>query len=659
MNIKASTMLHIQKKSSSEADSCQPVSAEWFETAQDPIFVIDPSGMILEVNITFAEQFGMQCHECIGCNIYDLLSSFGMQEIAAHRRLMAENVLRSGIGASFEEVQDKKHVKLTIYPVRSSESGIIKLLVLVQDMTPSHEFEKKFRDIQFQWEFTLQKCHVGVWIFDTQSNTVLHTLEHDRFFGYDEPVMDWGFQRFLTHVIPEDQAMVDKLFSKMLAELDEWAIEYRIRRIDGEIRWLREAGVVERDDKGKALRVLSISSDITRVKDAEIAREEMEGQLRQSQKLEMVGQLAGGVAHDFNNMLMVILGHTEILLDQVDENHPFFDNLERIKQSVSRSSDMVRHMLAFARKQILTPKVIDIDKELDSIRPILGQMIRENIKIQWLLENRQSRVRIDPSQLLQIVTNLFINSRDSITADGTITISTETVHIKQSGCVSKNQYLNSGDFIRLSVSDTGCGIDKLTLPHIFEPFFTSKGTGKGTGLGLSTVYGIVKQNGGYIDCESEPEQGTTLTIYFPRHEESDTKEDDLEPELPAISEQATILVVEDEPDILKIIKKELELRDFNVRTARDAEEAVSIAGIYGNEISLLISDIILPNMNGIQLGQQLMEHNPDLKLLFMSGFTPDEIIYYGKRDERMSFIAKPFAIKDLVKIVDKMLSPAL
>ncbi len=615
---------------------------------------MDTSGTILEVNATFTQQFGMQS---VGVNLYDMLSSFGMPEIAAHGMLMADVVIRSGKGVSFEDVQDKKNLRHTIYPIRSSEGDNMKLLVLVQDITPSQEFQKKYRDIQFQWEFVLQKCHVGVWIFDPQSGTVQHTIEHDRHFGYDEPVLDWGYERFITHVIPEDQAMVNNVFNKMLAELDEWNIEYRIRRIDNEIRWLREAGVVERDDKNKAVRVLSVSTDITAFKNAEIAQEEMQGQLRQSQKMEMVGQLAGGIAHDFNNILTVILGHTEMLLDQVDQSHPFFYNLESIKKSAKRSSDMVRHLLAFARKQKLTPDVIDMDKELNGIRSMLHQVIRENVQIQWHLENRQSHVRIDPSQLIQIITNLCINSRDAITANGTITIVTETVHITQSACIARLQYLNPGDFIKLSVSDTGCGIDKQTLPHIFEPFFTSKGIGKGTGLGLSTVYGIVKQNGGYIDCVSAVGEGTTFTLYFPRYEESNNKEHDSAPELSIKSENTAILVVEDEPDILKIIKNVLELQDFSVRTAKDAEEAISIAKICGNEISLLISDIILPKMNGIQLSQQLLEHNPDLKLLFMSGFTSDEITHYDKLDEGVNFIAKPFSIKDFVRIVHKVLSP--
>lgn len=628
----------------------QPTLAEWVVSAQDPIFMMDSSGTVLEVNASFSERFGMQNHECIGINVYDLLSSFGMQGMAAYRKLMDEAVLCLGKVLSFEDVQYEKIWRHTVYPIRPSESGNIKFLVLLQDITASKANDKKYRDIQFQLEFTLQKCHLGGWVYYPQSNTVHHTLEHVRLFGYDELVKDWGYELFLNHVIPEDQAMVDGIFKKMIADLDDWSTEYRIRRKDGEIRWLREVGGVERDDQGNALRVISVSCDITRVKEAEKAREEIEAQLRQSQKMDMVGQLASGIAHDFNNVLAAILGHTEFLMNQVDDSHPFFNSLESIKQSVNRSADMVRHMLAFARKQTLTPQVIDLDKELTCMRPMLRKVIRENIQIQLHLENRQSMLQLDPSQLLQIITNLCVNSRDAIHDNGTITISTETVHVKQSARTAGHPYMNSSDYITLSVSDTGCGIDKKVLPHIFEPFFTSKGIGQGTGLGLSTVYGIVKQSGGYISCESEPGQGTTLTIYFPRHKETSNKEVASEPELPENSEKTTILLVEDEPDILKIIKKSLELRGFNVLTARDAEDAISIANIPGNEISLLISDIILPQMNGIKLSQKLLEDNPDLEMLFMSGFTPDEF------DDGVSFIAKPFAMKDLLKIVNKVLS---
>ncbi|HWR00776.1 MAG TPA: ATP-binding protein [Chlorobaculum sp.] len=647
-----------KKQLSSDASPLNKPLVDYINVAVDPICIIDPSGKILDVNSSFAETYGKKGFGCQGANIYELLESMELHELAVNLGSMAEEVVRTGKGLSFEDVRDTKHMMHSVSLVDSCNTDVIKLVVHIQDITHIRATEKDNRNTRLLWELAFDKCNIGGWIVNLQNYSVFHTLEYDHLFGYEEPVADWGLKFLMDHIVLEDRAIIEKVLRETKMGLNEWNIEYRIRRKDGEIRWLWDLGEVKRDDNGTAVRLLIVTSDITARKLAEIEREQLQSQLQHAQKMELLGQLAGGIAHDFNNVLASIIGQAELLLRQSDENHSSFERIESIIKSAEHSAGIVRQLLGFSRKQMVQSKIIQLDDALDDFRPMFMTVISENVQLQWNLDAKGAFVKIDPSQLVQIITNLCINSRDAIIGTGTITISTDGIHIIKSDCDTGHPCRTAGDYVRISVSDTGCGMEKHLLPHIFEPFFTTKGVGKGSGLGLSMVYGIVKQNNGYIDCQTEQGKGTVFYVFLPRHDAAEDEKESSNVVQTDHLNKKTILVVEDESCILEIISTILEEEGYTVLTANNAENAISIANKLKSQIDLLISDILLPNMNGIQLSHFLMSSNPNLKVLFMSGYSSEVIGKNGVNGEEIGFISKPFTINEFLKVFDATLYPA-
>jgi signal transduction histidine kinase len=377
-------------------------------------------------------------------------------------------------------------------------------------------------------------------------------------------------------------------------------------------------------------------------------------QLMQAQKLESVGRLAGGVAHDFNNMLGVILGHTELALGQVDPAQPLHGDLEEIQQAAQRSTGLTRQLLAFARKQTIAPKVLDLNESITGMLKMLQRLIGEDIDLRWRPEAGLWPVRVDPSQLDQILANLCVNARDAITDVGKVTIETANGVFDAAYSAARAGFV-PGEYVRIAVSDDGCGMDEETLAHIFEPFFTTKSVGTGTGLGLATVYGIVKQNGGFIYVYSEPGQGTTFTIYLPRHAgKAEAARTDGVAE-PLARGHETILLVEDERAILEMTKEMLERQGYVVLAAGTPGAAIRLAKAYPGEIHLLMTDVVMPEMNGGDLATNLLALQPHLKRLFMSGYTSDVIAHRGVLHEGVQFIEKPFSMKGLAAKVREAL----
>ncbi|MCD4702043.1 MAG: PAS domain S-box protein [Candidatus Aegiribacteria sp.] len=394
--------------------------------------------------------------------------------------------------------------------------------------------------------------------------------------------------------------------------------------------------------------------DITERKKAEEDQEKLRIQLTQAQKMESVGRLAGGVAHDFNNMLGVILGHTEMALDEMDPAHPLHDNLMEIRTAAERSANLTRQLLAFARKQTIAPCVLDLNDIVTGMLKMLQRLIGEDLDLSWLPGLDVWPVRMDPSQIDQILANLSINARDAIEDVGKIIIETGNTILDESYCADYPGFV-PGEYVVLTVSDSGCGMDKETLDMIYEPFFTTKGVGKGTGLGLATVYGIVKQNNGYINAYSEPGQGTTFRIYMPRHAAKGIqvhKKVLTEPDKRGFE---TILLVEDEPSILQLTTIMLEHQGYTVMVASTPGEAICLAEAYPGKIHLLITDVVMPEMNGGDLSKNLLTLYPNLRLLFMSGYTPDVIAHHGVPDEDIHFIQKPFTNQNLTAKVREVL----
>jgi PAS domain S-box-containing protein len=405
---------------------------------------------------------------------------------------------------------------------------------------------------------------------------------------------------------------------------------------------------------GRDPELFCIDVDLSDLKRVEMEREKYQTQLAQAQKMESVGRLAGGVAHDFNNMLQAIVGNAELALERMGSNDPLRPVLEEIVKVASRSSDLTRQLLAYARKQAVAPKVLDLNETVADLLKMLRRLIGEDIALNWKPGGALWPVLMDPAQVDAILANLCVNARDAITGTGTITVETGNIVLGADNGFRHTGRL-PGDCVWLAVRDDGCGMDAETRSHLFEPFFTTKETGKGTGLGLATVYGVVEQNRGFIDVVSEPGRGTTITIYLPRH---------VVAAAPVVEEcksqmaggGETILVVEDEASVLEVTAMTLKSLGYAVLTAATPGEAIRLAREYAGRIDMLLTDVVMPGMNGRDLAETVTSICPGIRRLFMSGYTADVIARQGILDEGVHFIQKPFGKAVLAEKLRKMLA---
>ncbi len=408
------------------------------------------------------------------------------------------------------------------------------------------------------------------------------------------------------------------------------------------------------DERGLLLGVLGIGHDISERKKAEEEKLKLEAQLMQAQKMESVGRLAGGVAHDYNNMLTVILGYSELVLERLDLADPLREDLLEIRKAATRSMDITQQLLAFARKQTITPIAFDLNDAVESMLKMMRRLLGEDINLAWLPEIHLWPVKMDPSQLDQILANLCVNARDAIGGVGRITIETKKAVFDERYSETHPQFI-PGEYVLLAVSDDGCGMDTETINKIFEPFFTTKGAGEGTGLGLATVYGIVEQNGGFINVYSEPGHGTTFKIYLPRHTDLEAECQGKTQERIPRGNAETILIVEDDVSILTLTQRILTEIGYAVLVAQLPSQALQLGEKNQHKIDLLITDVVMPEMNGKELSDRFYELYPGIKTLFMSGYTADALGHRGILEQDIHFIQKPFSKESLAFKVKKIL----
>lgn len=485
---------------------------------------------------------------------------------------------------------------------------------------------------------------------------VITIIDQGGFYRYKSPNIEKWFGWRPEEVIgtntrdnihPDDFEHTQVFFNKLLKEqYSKETIECRYKCKDGSYKWIEFTGVnLLHDPNIKG--VLGNYHDIDKRKKAEEEKENLEKQFYQAQKIESIGRLAGGVAHDFNNMLSVILGNAELALGIIDPDQSVHDELLEIKNAAERSANLTRQLLAFARKQAITPKVLDLNDTVEGMLKMLQRLIGENIDCAWIPGSEVWPIKIDPSQVDQILANLCVNARDAISSSvGKVTIETGTAIFDEAYC-GDHYGFSPGEYVKLSVSDDGCGMDNETMSHIFEPFFTTKDIKVGTGLGLAMVYGVVKQNNGFINIYSETGLGTRFTIYLPRYTGATMTEKSISTDEPIKMGQETILIVEDELNILKMVTKMLNNQGYYVISASTPYEAIQLARDFTGDIHLLITDVVMPNMNGRDLAKTIICLHPELKHLFMSGYTANVIVHQGILDEDVHFIQKPFSTKDL------------
>lgn len=424
------------------------------------------------------------------------------------------------------------------------------------------------------------------------------------------------------------------------------------QRPDGEM-WDAEVHLMSFQSNGRQLLQFTLQ-DITERKRTEKEKEKLQAQLTQAQKMEAIGHLAGGIAHDFNNMLSVVIGNSELAMMDITSNEKIRPQLKAIQDAAQRSSNLVRQLLAFARKQTINPVVLDINDMIAGMIKVLRRLIGEDIDLAWIPGHEVGKVKIDPSQIDQILANLLVNARDAIGGVGKVTIETNSVYLDEAYCAGHPGAV-PGSYIMLAVSDDGCGMDQDTMEQIFEPFFTSKTDGMGTGLGLATVYGIVKQNNGYIYVYSEPGEGTIFKIYLPLVQLPVEQTDTEKVAEPSPGGNETVLMVEDDESILVMAQSILSQLGYTVKTARRPDKAIDIAQSCQGKIDLLLTDVVMPVMNGRELAKRIEDLIPGLRCLYMSGYTANGIVHQAVLEDGVCFLPKPFSIRDLARKVREAL----
>jgi PAS domain S-box-containing protein len=505
--------------------------------------------------------------------------------------------------------------------------------------------EKALQDSEARYRSLVENLPIGVFLKDRESKYLSVNETYARSLGL-RPEQIFGKTDFDFY--PKAAAAIYQQKDQRVLQTGE-RIEYEHEdEQGGHKRFLHVLKAPLRDNEDNIVGVVGAVIDITE-------RRKLEAQFRQAQKMEAVGRLSGGVAHDFNNMLGVILGFTELAIMKLPADEPVQMYLEEVRTAAQRSADITRQLLAFARKQIIAPKVLDLNDTIERMIKMLRRLIGEDIDLLWKPAKDLWPVKMDPAQIDQVLANLMVNSRDAIAGVGKITIETGKVEFDEHYCETYTGFV-PGRYALLAVSDNGCGMDKETLAKIFEPFFTTKEVGKGTGLGLATIYGIVKQNNGFINVYSEPGQGTTFKVYLPMQEsQAAATEQPRQPaEVPTGTE--TVLLVEDEPSLLNFARLLLEDLGYTVLATGSPREAIQLAKEHSHEIDLLMTDVVMPGMSGRDLREQLEGHRPGLKCLFMSGYTTNVIAHQGVLDEGVHFVQKPFSREAIARKIREALS---
>jgi PAS domain S-box-containing protein len=508
--------------------------------------------------------------------------------------------------------------------------------------------EALLRQMQERLELSQAVARMGTWDTDLVTGHTVWSQSMRQILGVGDTVAE--NDRFLSLIHPDDRERVERELAEALVRGGDYEVELRIVRPDGAVRWLLSRGRVIGDDNGRPTRKVGAALDISERHQADDQRLKLEHQLRQAQKQEAIGRLAGGVAHDFNNVLLAIRGYGELALRAIERGDDAAAEVEEIVAGAERAAALTRQLLAFGRRQVLRSETIDLRDVVRDMDKMLRRLIGEDVVLLAELPDEPVLVDGDRGQFEQVIANLAVNARESMPEGGKLMLRAGTVELHPAGEMDGA----SGPFALLSVSDTGSGMDAETIEQIFEPFFTTKPDG--TGFGLATVHGIVTQSGGSIWVHSEPGQGTTFKIFLPlARQEGQEKRPQSSPEPASESRGQTILLVEDDPQVRAVVGMMLESLEFRVLSAGRGEEALALAGAHNGPIDLLLSDLIMPGLGGRELAGRLHQTRPETPVLFMSGYSDEAVVRRGVLDSTASFLEKPFATADLARRVGEIL----
>ncbi len=617
------------------------------EGTTDSVFVKDLQGRYLMMNSAGARFLGRSIEEVIGKDASELFSPESGRQIMERDR----TVLQSGETCTYEEVGVSGGVARTYLstkgPYRDATGQVIGLLGISRDISHRKRAEEEIHKSEQRLRIHVEHTPLAVIEWDLQFRVVAWNAAAERIFGFSREEAMGQHAHFI--VAPAFRQRVDRVWQDLLdqkgatrstANNDNTTKDGRTISCE----WYNTPLV---DESGRVFGVASLVQEVTE-------RVALEEKLRHSQKMEAIGRLAGGVAHDFNNLLTVIMGYNQILTDGVPAAGRLMNATVQIRTASERAEEITRQLLAFSRKQVLQPRVIDLNDVMMNIDTMLRRLIGEDVEVLTVPGRDLGTVKADPGQIEQVIMNLAVNARDAMPSGGKLTLETGNMELDDV-YAREHPPLQPGRYVMLAVSDTGIGMDADTQAHIFEPFFTTKEVGKGTGLGLSTVYGIVQQSGGCIWVYSEPDRGTTFKIYFPR---VDRPVERVRAEKRPASMQRgteTILLVEDNEQVRQLTSSVLADCGYKVLPAAGPEEGLALCRAHHPDIQLLVTDVILPGMNGPQLAEQVKRISRRTRVLYVSGYTSDAIVHYGVLDPGLWFLAKPFSVSELVAKVREVL----
>jgi two-component system cell cycle sensor histidine kinase/response regulator CckA len=582
-----------------------------------------------------------------GTNEQDFLANLGDTFTSETYELFAQELVALAAGQTRfagETVGRTLRGRLVNYAIQLSvapgaKDTWSKVLISVSEITERKRAEEALRAAEAKYRTLVEQLPLVTYAVDVKSGSVIYVSPQiEELLGY--PSAEWlgENQGWYSVLHPDDREHVLAATEDAHAAGNVFSGEYRLVASDGRVVWVRDEAAIVQDEPGRPLFAQGFLLDVSDRQRAQEDHDRLESELRQAQRLEAIGRLAGGIAHDFNNVLAAIIGFAKLLQRDLPVDSPQRDQAEHIARAGERAAALTQQLLAFSRRQLLTPQILNLNDVIGDVRLLLERLIGEDIRLDVVLDPELGNVEADRGQVEQVILNLAVNARDAMPTGGRLTIGTRNVDADDS------------DLVAFSISDTGQGMDESTRARAFDPFFTTKETGKGTGLGLATVYGIVTQSSGTIHIDSTPGQGTTFTIHLPRTRSPSvsaggsaaTDEESLEG-------SETILLVEDDDDVRAFVKDVLERHGYRVLVAALPSEAIAIAAGHTGEIDVLLTDVVMPEMSGRELCEALTAGRPTMRTLYMSGYTDEALDHHGVLGDQFALIDKPFAAAALAR----------
>ncbi|HKE90050.1 MAG TPA: response regulator [Gemmatimonadales bacterium] len=606
----------------------------------DPVFVKGTDSRYLLINQATARLFGVTPEEVVGRGAEALFPA----DVARFVQESDVRVLREGVSMTFEETLPTqlgpRRFLVSKAPRRDAQGTIIGLVGVARDITDLKRADETIRRLST----AVGQSPAAVIITDPTGSIVYVNRKFTEITGYSSDEVVGKNPRLLKSGLTSGE-QYRQLWSTIQSGAT-WRGEYRNRRKNGELYWASATIAPVKDESGTITNFVAIQEDVTETRS-------LEAQLRQAQKMEAVGRLAGGVAHDFNNLLTVITSYSQLLLEEMATADPRRADLEEIQRAATGAAALTRQLLAFSRQQVLEPRVLSLNDVVSAAGKMLHRLIGEDVSLQLTLAPDLGNVKADPGQIEQVIMNLAVNARDAMPDGGKLTIETANIDLDAS-YAAQHGVVAPGPYVLVTVTDTGCGMDEPTKARLFEPFFTTKEIGKGTGLGLATVYGIVKQSNGYIWVYSELGHGTSFKVYLPRVGDVAAASTEARPFFTNGGTE-TILLAEDASGVRAVAQEILNRLGYTVLVASDGHAALELAAASTDAIHLLVTDVIMPEMSGRQLADRLKHHRPDLKVLFVSGYTDDAIVRHGMLEPGIAFLQKPFTPQALARKVREVL----